>query len=183
VVPVPRSGLGLLRTGAGRPRAAATVLSDEVRRKAREAVAVVVTKANSISTVHRATYLDYVGVKTFDANGRVVGERRFIGLFTSTTYSTSPREIPLLRRKVQKVFEHFGVSPVSHDGKALVHALETYPRDELFQASVAELVRTTRGIVNLYERRRVRLFPRRDPYGRFYSCLVFVPRDRYNTAR
>ena len=181
VVPTPRSGLGLLRTGAGRPRATATTLSDEVRRKAREAVAVVVTKANSISTVHRATYLDYVGVKTFDASGRVVGERRFIGLFTSTTYSTSPREIPLLRRKVQKVFEHFGVSPVSHDGKALVHALETYPRDELFQASVAELVRTTRGIVNLYERRRVRLFPRRDPYGRFYSCLVFVPRDRYNT--
>jgi len=181
LVALPRSGLGLLRTGAKRPKAVPTTLSEEVRRKAREPVPVVITKANSVSTVHRATYLDYVGVKTFDAKGEVSGERRFVGLFTSTTYSISPREIPLLRRKVQKVFDHFGISPVSHDGKALIHTLETYPRDELFQASIAEIVRTTRGIVNLYERRRVRLFPRRDPYGRYFTCLVFVPRDRYNT--
>ncbi len=141
----------------------------------------VVTKANSISTIHRATYLDYIGVKTFDARGRVTGERRFIGLFTSATYSASPREIPLLRHKVQRVIDHFGISPVSHDGKALMHVLESHPRDELFQASVAELVRSFRGIVNLYERRRVRLLLRRDPYRRFFSCLLYVPRDRYNT--
>jgi len=181
LVPVPRSGLGLMRTGHGRPRPKPTRLSGELRRKAREPVLVVVTKANSVSTVHRATYLDYVGVKTFDARGRVTGERRFIGLFTSSTYSTSPREIPLLRDKVQRVVDHFGVSPVSHDGKALMHVLESHPRDELFQASIAELVRTCRGIVNLYERRRVRLFARRDPYRRFFSCLLYVPRDRYST--
>jgi glutamate dehydrogenase len=181
LVPVARSGLGLLRTGAGRPSPQPTVLTGELRRKARETALLIVTKANSVSTVHRATYLDYVGVKMFDKGGRVVGERRFIGLFTSNTYSTSPRDIPLLRHKVQRVVDHIGVSPTSHDGKALMHVLETYPRDELFQSTVAELVRTTRGIVNLYERQRVRLFARRDPYQRFFSCLLYVPRDRYNT--
>jgi glutamate dehydrogenase len=181
LVALPASGLGLLRTGAGRPKPKATQMEGDFRDQAREPTVLVVTKANSVSPVHRATYLDYVGIKTFDPRGRVVGERRFIGLFTSKAYMATPWEIPLLRRKVQRVMEHFGVSPVSHDGKALVNVLETYPRDELFQSSVAELVRTTRGIVNMYERRRVRLFPRRDPYGRFYSCMLFVPRDRYNT--
>jgi glutamate dehydrogenase len=181
LVPVPRSGLGLLRTGRGRPQPRPTQLKGEIRRRAREPALMVVTKANSVSTVHRATYLDYIGVKAFDARGEVVGERRFIGLFTSSTYSTSPREIPLLRHKVQRVIDHIGVSSVSHDGKALMHVLESHPRDELFQASVPELLRTCRGIVNLYERRRVRLFARRDPYQRFFSCLLYVPRDRYNT--
>jgi glutamate dehydrogenase len=181
LVAVPRSGLGLLRTGAGRRQPKPTLLTGELRRMAREVALLIVTKANSVATVHRATYLDYVGIKTFDARGRVTGERRFIGLFTSSTYSTSPREIPLLRHKVQRVVDRIGVSPVSHDGKALMHVLETYPRDELFQSSVPELVRTTRGIVNLYERQRVRLFARRDPYQRFFSCLLYVPRDHYNT--
>jgi glutamate dehydrogenase len=181
LVPVPRSGLGLLRTGEGRPQPKPTELRGEIRRKAREPALLIVTKANSVATVHRATYLDYIGVKTFDSRGKVTGERRFVGLFTSSTYSTSPKEIPLLRHKVQRVVDYYGISATSHDGKALLHVLETYPRDELFQASVPELVRTIRGIVNLYERRRVRLFPRRDPYHRFFSCLLYVPRDRYNT--
>ena len=181
LVPVPGSGLGLLRTGDRRPRPTKTEITGELRNKAREPALLIVTKANSVSTVHRSTYLDYVGVKTFDARGRVTGERRFIGLFTSSTYSASPREIPLLRHKVQRVVDHFGISATSHDGKAMMHALETFPRDELFQSSVAELVRTVRFIVNLYERRRVRLILRRDPYQRFYSCMLYVPRDRYNT--
>lgn len=181
LVPVAGSGLGLLRTTRGRPRPQVTTLDGEIRRRARERTITVVTKANSMSTVHRATYLDYVGIKTFNARGAVIGERRFIGLFTSNTYTISPFEIPLLRHKVQRVFELAGVTPVSHDGKALTHLLATHPRDELFQASVAELDQTSRGIVNLYERRRVRLFLRRDPYQRFFSCLLYVPRDRYNT--
>ncbi len=181
LVPLTRSGLGLLRSGREGKRRQVTELQGEVRRRAREAAVLVVTKANSISTVHRATYLDYVGVKSFDARGNVTGERRFIGLFTSATYSASPRTIPLLRNKVQRVIDHFGISPVSHDGKALMHVLESHPRDELFQASIAELVKSFRGIVNLYERRRVRLLVRRDPYQRFFSCLLYVPRDRYNT--
>ena len=87
----------------------------------------------------------------------------------------------MLREKVERVIEYFGLDPTSHDGKAVLNVLETYPRDELFQASVADLVRIARGVVNLYERRTVRLLVRRDPYHRFYSCLVYVPRDRYNT--
>jgi glutamate dehydrogenase len=181
LAPVTKSGLGLLRAGRDGKRRQVTELKGEVRRRAREAAVLVVTKANSVSTVHRATYLDYVGVKSFDARGNVTGERRFIGLFTSATYSASPRTIPLLRNKVQRVIDHFGISPVSHDGKALMHVLESHPRDELFQASIAELVKSFRGIVNLYERRRVRLLLRRDPYQRFFSCLLYVPRDRYNT--
>jgi glutamate dehydrogenase len=181
LVPVTSSGLGVLRARKGRPRSQPSILRGETRRRAREATALVVTKANSMSTVHRATYLDYIGVKTFDARGSVTGEQRFIGLFTSSTYSANPRDIPLLRHKIQHIVNHIGAAPGSHDGKALYHVLESYPRDELFQAGVQELVRNARGIVNIYERRRVRLFLRHDPYGRFFSCLLFVPRDRYNT--
>ena len=77
---------------------------------------------------------------------------------------------------MQRVIDHFRLNPASHDHKALVHVLETFPRDELFQATIPDLVRMVRGIVNLYERAQVRLFVRRDPFRRFYSCLVYVPR-------
>jgi len=180
LVPMPETGLGILRARKGY-RAEPTVLTGELRERARQPELLMITKANSVSTVHRATYLDYVGVKTVDAAGRVTGEKRFLGLFTSAVYNRSPREIPLLRQKIERVVGHFGLDPASHDGKAVVHVLETYPRDELFQASVPDLIRTVRGIVNLYERQRVRVFLRRDTFGRFYSALIFVPRDRYNT--
>jgi glutamate dehydrogenase len=157
------------------------VLTGDIRARARDRELLVLTKANSVSTVHRAEYLDYAGVKTFDTRGRVTGEHRFLGLWTSTAYHRSPRDIPVLRRKVDQVIQYFGLDPHGHDGKAVLNVLETYPRDELFQASVEDLIRIARGVVNLYERRTVRLLARRDPYHRFYSCLVYVPRDRYNT--
>ena len=178
--PITKTGLGLMRPGRQR-KVHSVVLKGEVRAFARSSSPLLITKANSFATVHRATYLDYVGIKTFDAAGRVTGERRFVGLWTSSAYSRSPTEIPVLRHKVQSVIDHFGLKPSSHDSKAVAHALETFPRDELFQASVADLVRLVRGVVNLYERAQVRLFVRRDLFQRFYSCLVFVPRDRYNT--
>ena len=171
----------MLHAPPRRASAGATVLRGDVRARAREPELLIITKANSTATVHRGEYLDYVGVKTFDRRGRVNGEHRFLGLWTSTAYHGSPRDIPVLRRKVERVIEHFGLDPASHDGKAVLNVLETYPRDELFQAGVPELIRIVRGIVNLYERRTVRLLVRRDPYHRFYSCLVYVPRDRYNT--
>ena len=177
----PDSGLGILRASARRKPPAPIVLTGQVRAQARAPDLLILTKANSISTVHRASYLDYVGVKAFDAAGRVIGEHRFLGLWTSSAYHSPPGEIPLLRRKLQAVIEHFGLPPHSHDAKAVVNVIETFPRDELFQMSAAELIPIVRGIVNLYERRRARLFVRRDSYGRFYSCLVYVPRDRYNT--
>src|SRR5262245_52805753 len=131
--PLPETGLGILRARRG-VKLEPTVLKGELRERARHPDLLLITKANSISTVHRATYYDYVGIKTFDSAGRVTGERRFLGLFTSTVYNRSPREIPLLRHKIESVIDHFGLDPASHDGKAVVHALETYPRDELFQA-------------------------------------------------
>ncbi|MGH8304201.1 MAG: NAD-glutamate dehydrogenase, partial [Steroidobacteraceae bacterium] len=181
LVPEARSGLGVLGHARQHQHRGATTLRGEMRARARAPELLIVTKANSNATVHRREYLDYVGVKTFDGRGRVDGEHRFLGLWTSTAYHGSPRDIPVLRRKVERVIEHFGLDPASHDGKAVLNVLETYPRDELFQADVPDLVRIVRGVVNLYERRTVRLLVRRDPYQRFYSCLVYVPRDRYNT--
>ena len=182
LVPDTRSGLGILRNGGrGARNAGAITLRGDIRAKAREAELLILTKANSTATVHRGEYLDYIGVKTFDNRGRVNGEHRFLGLWTATAYHRTPHDIPVLRRKVDRVIEYFGLDSASHDGKAVLNVLETYPRDELFQASVDDLIRIARGVVNLYERRTVRMLVRRDPYHRFYSCLIYVPRDRYNT--
>ncbi|MDE2338100.1 MAG: NAD-glutamate dehydrogenase, partial [Gammaproteobacteria bacterium] len=176
-----RTGLGILRTQGASERPSVTALKGEIRERARERELLVLTKANSVSRIHRAEYLDYVGIKTFNARGEVTGEHRFLGLWTSTAYHRSPRDIPVLRLKVARVIQYFGLDPQSHDGKSVLNVLETYPRDELFQANTRDLVRICRGVVNLYERRTVRLLTRRDPYHRFFSCLVYVPRDRYNT--
>ncbi len=176
---VPGTGLGILRDSD--PDAGVVKLGPRAEGLAREKNVLVLTKANSRATVHRPSYLDYIGVKRFDESGDVIGERRFLGLYTSTAYSARPDEIPLLRRKVRKVRERSGLPPGSHADKALVEILETYPRDELFQISDDELFEIAMGILHLGERQRVRLFVRRDKFGRFLSCLVFVPRDRFNT--
>src|SRR5580704_18443629 len=126
--------------------------------------------------------MDGIGIRRFGPDGQVVGIRLFTGLFTSLGYSRSPRSIPLLRLKVQRTMARSGLSPDSHDGKALSHILDTFPRDELFQIREDELFETAIGILNLQERQRIALFVRRDPLERFVSCLVFVPRDRYDTA-
>jgi len=175
------TGLGLLRAGHKRPRSTSRTLAADIRRQSRARDLVLVTKANLQSSVHRAGYLDYVGVKSFDAEGRLMGERRFLGLWTSSAYNSNPREIPLVRHKVAQVVQHFALAPDSHDGKALQHILESFPRDELFQASVPDLIRLVTGIFGLQERPRVRLLLRHDPFRRFYSCLIFVPREKYNT--
>jgi glutamate dehydrogenase len=153
-----------------------------MQRLARSRDWLILTKANSRSTVHRSAFLDYVGVKMYDEEGNPIGERRFIGLLTSIAYSESPRNIPLIRHKVRKIFERAHVEEIGHRGKALLHIIETYPREELFQSSIQDLTRTTVGILNLQDRLRVRLFLRRDAFRRFFSCLVFVPREKYTTA-
>jgi len=176
------SGLGILRESAATPGSRGfEKLPPRVRALALEPYLLNLTKANSRATVHRPSYLDYVGVKRFDAEGRVVGERRFLGLYAHTTYAASPTEIPILRRKVEAVLQRAGFPPASHNEKALIEILESHPRDELFQTPVDELFEIAMGILNLGERQRLRLFMRRDPFGRFLSCLVFVPRDRFNT--
>jgi glutamate dehydrogenase len=179
---VPGSGLGILRQAGQKPVSHSFAqLPPEVRSLARSPNPLILTKANSRATVHRPAYLDYVGAKRFDDAGDVCGERRFLGLFTHTAYSASAWEIPVLRHKVERVVERSGFAPGGHDHKALVEILETYPRDELFQIPEDELFEIALGILHLGERRRVRLFVRREAFGRFLSCLVYLPLDRYNT--
>jgi len=141
-----------------------------------------VTKANRRATVHRRVHMDTIAVKRFDKAGSVLGEQLFVGLFTSGAYSRSPRDIPLLARKVDRVMARSGLRPDSHDGKTLLHVLETFPRDELFQAGDDDLHRICMGILHLQERQRVALFLRRDPFERFVSALIYIPRDRHDTG-
>ncbi len=177
---IPGTGLGLLR-GDRTESGAFSKLPSEVRAKAREQQLLVLTKANSRSTVHRPAYLDYIGIKTFGPDGHVNGERRFLGLFTTSAYSESVQRIPVLRRKVKDVLEASGFAAMSHSGKDLMQILETYPRDELFQMTVDELLPIVLAVMHLQERRQVRLFLRYDVYGRFASAMVYLPRDRYTT--
>ena len=178
---VPGSGLGILRRDVHGDGEKPLVLPREAKRRAKAKELAIITKANSRSTVHRPAFLDYIGFKRFDENGSVCGEYRFLGLFTSPVYSHSPREIPIVRRKIQQVLLRSKLPPTSHAGKGLVHALETLPRDELFQANEEELFHLAMGILDIQERLQVRLFIRRDAFGRFYSCLIYVPRERYNS--
>ncbi|MFE3857198.1 NAD-glutamate dehydrogenase [Streptomyces griseorubiginosus] len=186
---VPGTGLGILRSDPhhageeGHPVSPSFErLPADARAKAREHNLLVLTKANSRATVHRPSYLDYIGVKKFDAAGNVVGERRFLGLFSSAAYTESVRRVPVIRRKVDEVLERAGFSPNSHDGRDLLQILETYPRDELFQTPADELESIATSVLYLQERRRLRLYLRQDEYGRYYSALVYLPRDRYTTG-
>jgi glutamate dehydrogenase len=142
---------------------------------------IIITKTNAQSVVHRGGYMDYISVLYFDKQGKVTGEKRLIGLFTSGAYIRRCQDTPLVRRKVEEVVQRSGLKPGSHAGKALLHILETLPRDELFQASSEELLELATGILDLQERSQTRLFIRRERFGRFFSCLVFIPRDRFNT--
>ncbi|MFE0476812.1 NAD-glutamate dehydrogenase [Streptomyces sp. NPDC058947] len=189
LVAVPGTGLGILRADPHHSDQESHPVSPsferlpaDARAKAREHKLLVLTKANSRATVHRPSYLDYIGVKKFDADGNVVGERRFLGLFSSAAYTESVRRVPVIRRKVEEVLEQAGFSPNSHDGRDLLQILETYPRDELFQTPVDELRAIVTSVLYLQERRRLRLYLRQDEYGRYYSALVYLPRDRYTTA-
>lgn len=182
--PVPGSGLGILRDSGGNDRKSSSFqrLSGAVKAKAREKSLLVLAKANSRATVHRPAYLDYVGVKVFGSDGEVVGERRFLGLFSSAAYTESVLRVPLLRVKVAEVLEATGLDPRSHDGNALLDTLETYPRDELFHTPTEELAPIAEAAMQARERRAVRMFIRRDIYDRYLSVLIYLPRDRYNTS-
>ncbi len=178
------TGLGILRETEAETALSSSfaVLPQQARATARAiSPMLVVTKANSRSTVHRPGYIDYIGVKRYGADGAVVGEHRFVGLFTSTAYNKRVAEVPLVRGKVSEVAARSGLAAGSHLGKAMAHVLETYPRDELFQITTDELYEIATGIVQLGERQRFRLFIRRDAFERFVSCLIFVPRENYTT--
>ena len=177
---VPGSGLGILRHDRVGPGSFAT-LPEEVKARALEPQRLIVTKANSRSTVHRPSYLDYVAVKRLSPAGEIVGEYRFLGLYTHAAFSESIKGIPVLRRRLAEVLELSGMAADSHDGKEVAEVLDFYPREELFMTSASDLAEITAGVHVLRERRQTRLFLRKDLYGRYVSCLIYLPRDRYTT--
>jgi len=177
------SGKGILRDNiASLPAADVIPISAEVCSFMSEANPLLITKATSKSAIHRPAYMDYVGVKKFNTKGEVVGEYRFLGLYTSAAYKAGVLDVPLLRKKVNRIFQQSGYEATSHSGKALLNVLEGFPRDELFHSTDAELINISLGTLQLRKRQRIRLFARRDVYGRFVSIIAHVPRDRYNTA-
>ncbi|MBT7505133.1 MAG: NAD-glutamate dehydrogenase [Rhodospirillales bacterium] len=179
-----KSGLGILRN-AGRivfeAQAKGEDTPTEVKAFLRNPDLLMVTKTNERTTVHRPVHMDAIAIKRLDEKGNVIGQRIFVGLFTSVAYNRSPREIPMLRQKLDRTVQRAGFRPASHDGKNLTNILETFPRDELFQVSDDELFETAMGILHLEERARVALFVRKDDLERHMSCMVFVPRDRFDT--
>ena len=177
-------GLGILRNPeikVLRRGMELVTLNPEVRAFLRRNEPVYVSKANVRSRVHRHVHLDYVGVKRY-RDGVLTGELRIVGLFTSETYTESVLNIPILRRKVEAVMHQLGFDPESHSGNALLNIMETYPRDELFQIDEPLLRRFALAILQLSERPRVRILPRIDPFDRFASLLIYVPRDRFTTS-
>ena len=180
-VPEPGTGLGLLRDEGGRASGAFSNLPPPRRRGGQGPELLLLTGADARSTVHRPSHLDSIGIRRFDAAGKVCGEHRFLGLYTSAAYNRVPRDIPLLRRKASEVLRRAGYPRNSHAAKALQNIIDTFPRELLFQIPATELFETSLGILHLQERQRLRLFVHPDRFGRFYSCIVFVPRDRYTT--
>ena len=176
------TGVGILagKDESAKPRPLQTLAATEMPQSG-SACALILTKTNARSSVHRPGYMDYIGVLSFDENGVPVAEQRFLGLYTSDAYTARPWNVPLVRQRYDYVLQQSALSANSHSGKALRHLLESLPRDELFQADEAELFHTAMGILSLQERPRTRVFLRRDRYGRFYSALIYIPRDRYNT--
>jgi glutamate dehydrogenase len=178
--PVSGTGLGILRElRTESDKRGREPMSKEFSEYARHKDLLIITKANSRSEIHRSVPMDRIGIKRYDDKGNLIGEDRFLGLFTSAAYSRSVRDIPMLRLKAKRIVERAGLDPHSHNGKALADILETFPRDEFFQATDNDLFEITRGILLLQERQRVALFTRKDVFERFVSCYVFVPRDRY----
>ncbi|MGH3350293.1 MAG: NAD-glutamate dehydrogenase domain-containing protein, partial [Nocardioides sp.] len=175
------TGLGILR--ADPPQAPDHgKMPPKVAALARDKAMLVLAKANSRSTVGEPAYLDHVGIKMFNAAGEVIGEHRFLGLFTTKAARESVTKIPVVRGKVTAVLDHTGYDSRSHTGKAMLDAMETYPREELFHASSEELMALAEAALGAIERRILRVAVRPDTYGRYVSVLVSLPRDRYNTT-
>ncbi|HEY0806330.1 MAG TPA: NAD-glutamate dehydrogenase, partial [Pseudonocardiaceae bacterium] len=174
------TGLGVLRQDSlaargltAGPDAAAHALAPQL---------LVLTEASTPSTVHRSPFPYYVGVKIFDKGGNVTGEHRFLGVLTSAALYEDVLDIPVIERRVREVIHRAGFPLESFSGQKMLEVIQNYPRTELFSTDAQSLYETTTGVLALADRRRLRLFLRRDPYRRFFSCLVYLPRDRYTTT-
>ncbi|AYA64492.1 NAD-glutamate dehydrogenase [Alteromonas sp. RKMC-009] len=180
-IPDNDSSLGLMKKSVSDRERLISNLPSSARAEALSQNPLMLTKTNSRSRVHRPAYMDYVGVKVFNSDGAVVGEHRFLGLFSASFYNSSATEVPVLASKIKEICTLSGYEPGTHAYKAFVNIIETYPRDELLQTPAAEMAQIIMGIFQMQERGITRLFVRKDVFGRFISCMVFVPRERYNT--
>lgn len=181
---IPEEGLGIL----GKPEDqelghffGSGDLLASTRRYILEPNPLILTKATQISRVHRRVPMDSLMVKRFNKTRKVIGVYQFVGLFTSAAYQRSIREIPLLRQKIDYILKRSGFSEDWHDGKTLLHILESFPRDELFQVSEEWLFETSMAILQLQNRQRLTLFVWPDKFKRFVSCIVYIPRERYDS--
>lgn len=181
ITPDCRSSLGIMKNSTNNARYSLSNLSDHARKEVLGDSTLVLTKSDAKSRVHRPANIDYVGIKLFDEQGNVIGEERFIGLYASSIYNCSAVSIPLIGEKINRVMKASGFKPNTHSYKALVNILETYPRDEVIQASDDEIMHFGLGVLHMQDRDQVKLFARRDLFGRYYSCMVYVAKDRYNT--
>ncbi len=177
--PVKSTSLGVLRKGWQTKSEEPLPLQLSMPR--REVPLFLISKSNSKSRVHRDVHMDYVAITEFSDKGEIIGQHVFVGLFTSSVYYQSTKLVPIIRNKIESVIERAGFTPDGHNGKTLMTILETYPRDELFQISDEELFNTCMGILELTKRPQVKLFVRQDAFRRFFSCIIFVPKDRFNT--
>jgi glutamate dehydrogenase len=182
---VPGSGLGILadpEVKVLKRGGELVTVTPEIRAFLSEPVPLIVTKASVRSRVHRRVHLDYIGVKRFDPDGRLIGEIVIVGLFTATAYNEPAASVPFIRRKVARALELTQLDHSSHSGRALLNVLESYPRDELFQIDLDTLLTFAFDILAVYERPRVRALARADRFDRFVSILVFIPKDRYDSS-
>ncbi|WP_395343105.1 NAD-glutamate dehydrogenase [Ningiella sp. W23] len=180
-IPNNKSSLGLMKNSVSDRERLLSKMPASARDEALSSNPLILTKTNSHSRVHRPAYMDYIGVKEFDSKGNVCGEHRFLGLYSASFYNSSAIDLPMLSEKIDRMCSLSGFEKGTHAYKAFVNIVETYPRDELLQTSDEELAQIILGIFQMQERGISKLFVRRDTFGRFYSCMVYVPRERYNT--
>ena len=180
-VPDIESSLGLMKNSVSNRERLLSKLPPSARDIALSSAPLLLTKTKTKARVHRPAQMDYIGIKAFNSDGQVIGEHRFIGLYSAGFYNSKASDLPVLKGKIQKVCELSGFKPGTHSYKAFLNIIETYPRDELLQTEETELAQIITGIFQMQERGISRIFIRKDSFGRFFSCMVFVPRERYNT--
>ena len=180
-VPDNDSSLGLMKNSVSDKERLLSQMPATARDEALSSNPLILTKTNTHSRVHRPAYMDYIGIKVFDKKGNVIGEHRFLGLYSASFYNSSATDLPMLKEKINRMCKLSGFEIGTHAYKAFVNIVETYPRDELLQTSDEALAQIILGIFQMQERGMSKLFVRRDTFGRFYSCMVYVPRERYNT--
>jgi glutamate dehydrogenase len=180
-IPDNDSSLGLMKNSISNKERLLSQMPASARDEALSSNPLLLTKTNTHSRVHRPAYMDYIGIKEFDDKGMVCAEHRFLGLYSASFYNSSAAELPMLREKIERMCKLSGFEAGTHAYKAFVNIVETYPRDELLQTSDEELAQIILGIFQMQERGMSKLFVRRDTFGRFFSCMVYVPRERYNT--